>query len=119
MSAVSISAPYVLTASMDVMPEAEALFNKVYDTERVPNLLQVPLGPQRHAHEGRAGALRHRRPGVTRHCGGRIIEVLEATVPTANALSARAPKRRRGSEGRWSRGYLIAKRTGGTLRQYG
>ena len=32
----------VLMASMDVTPEAESLFNEVYDTEHVPNLLQVP-----------------------------------------------------------------------------
>jgi hypothetical protein len=37
-----ISTRYVLMASMDVTPEAEALFNEVYDTEHVPNLLQVP-----------------------------------------------------------------------------
>ena len=42
MSAVSISTRYVLIASMDVTPEAESLFNEVYDTEHVPNLLQVP-----------------------------------------------------------------------------
>jgi len=40
--AVSISTRYVLIASMDVTPEAEPLFNEVYDTEHVPNLLQVP-----------------------------------------------------------------------------
>ena len=38
----SISTRYVLIASMDVTPEAEPLFNEVYDTEHVPNLLQVP-----------------------------------------------------------------------------
>ena len=38
----SISTRYVFIASMDVTPEAEALFNEVYDTEHVPNLLQVP-----------------------------------------------------------------------------
>jgi hypothetical protein len=27
---------------MDVAPEKEALFNEVYDTEHVPNLLEVP-----------------------------------------------------------------------------
>jgi hypothetical protein len=39
---VSISTRYVFVATMDVTPEAEALFNEVYDTEHVPNLLQVP-----------------------------------------------------------------------------
>src|SRR5256714_8992055 len=42
MSAVSISTRYVLIASMDVTPEAERLFNEVYDSEHVPNLLKVP-----------------------------------------------------------------------------
>src|SRR5205085_11607500 len=42
MSAVSISTRYVLIASMDVTPAVEPLFNEVYDTEHVPNLLQVP-----------------------------------------------------------------------------
>jgi len=41
-AAVTISTRYVLIASMDVTPEAEPLFNEVYDTEHVPNLLQVP-----------------------------------------------------------------------------
>lgn len=33
---------YIFTASMDVDPGKEALFNEVYDTEHVPNLLKVP-----------------------------------------------------------------------------
>ena len=33
---------YVFIASMDVAPEKEALFNEVYETEHVPNLLKVP-----------------------------------------------------------------------------
>ena len=36
------SAKYVFIASMDVDPDKEALFNEVYDTEHVPNLLKVP-----------------------------------------------------------------------------
>jgi hypothetical protein len=39
---VSISTRYVLIASMDVTPQVEPLFNEVYDTEHVPNLLKVP-----------------------------------------------------------------------------
>ena len=38
----SISTRYVLIASMDVTPQVEPLFNEVYDTEHVPNLLKVP-----------------------------------------------------------------------------
>lgn len=33
---------YVLIVSMDVAPEHEALFNEIYDTEHIPNLLKVP-----------------------------------------------------------------------------
>jgi hypothetical protein len=33
---------YVFTASMDVDPAKEALFNEVYDTEHVPLILKVP-----------------------------------------------------------------------------
>jgi len=33
---------YIFVASMDVEPAKEALFNEVYDTEHVPNLLKVP-----------------------------------------------------------------------------
>ena len=33
---------YLFVASMDVDPEKEDLFNEVYDTEHVPNLLKVP-----------------------------------------------------------------------------
>ena len=38
----SISTRYVLIASMDVTPEAESLFNEIYDTEHVPEILKVP-----------------------------------------------------------------------------
>ena len=37
-----IGTKYVFIASMDVTPEKEALFNEVYDTEHVPELLKVP-----------------------------------------------------------------------------
>ena len=33
---------YLFFASMDVQPDKEDLFNEVYDTEHVPNLLKVP-----------------------------------------------------------------------------
>ncbi|MEM7404257.1 MAG: hypothetical protein AAF458_03145 [Pseudomonadota bacterium] len=33
---------YIFTASMDVTPEKEDLFNEVYDKEHVPFLLKVP-----------------------------------------------------------------------------
>jgi hypothetical protein len=37
-----ITSKYVFIASMDVDPDKENLFNEVYDTEHVPNLLKVP-----------------------------------------------------------------------------
>lgn len=33
---------YIFIVSMDVDPAKEALFNEVYDTEHIPNLLKVP-----------------------------------------------------------------------------
>ena len=33
---------FIFTAAMDVDPAREALFNEVYDTEHVPELLKVP-----------------------------------------------------------------------------
>jgi hypothetical protein len=38
----AISSKYLFVVSMDVDAEKEALFNEVYDTEHVPNLLKVP-----------------------------------------------------------------------------
>ena len=37
-----ISSKYLFVVSMDVDPDKEALFNEVYDTEHIPNLLKVP-----------------------------------------------------------------------------
>jgi hypothetical protein len=37
-----ITSAYLFVASMDVAPDKESLFNEVYDTEHVPNLLKVP-----------------------------------------------------------------------------
>jgi hypothetical protein len=37
-----INSKYVFVASMDVDPDKEDLFNEIYDTEHVPNLLKVP-----------------------------------------------------------------------------
>jgi len=37
-----ITTQYLFVASMDVDPDKEDLFNEVYDTEHVPNLLKVP-----------------------------------------------------------------------------
>ena len=37
-----LATKYLFIASMDVAPDKEALFNEVYDTEHVPNLMKVP-----------------------------------------------------------------------------
>jgi hypothetical protein len=37
-----INSKYIFVASMDVDADKEDLFNEVYDTEHVPNLLKVP-----------------------------------------------------------------------------
>ena len=38
----TIAGKWIFTASMDVDADKEALFNEVYDTEHVPELLKVP-----------------------------------------------------------------------------
>jgi len=38
----AVTSKYIFVVSMDVDTDKEALFNEVYDTEHVPNLLQVP-----------------------------------------------------------------------------
>jgi hypothetical protein len=40
--AMPIKSKYLFVVSMDIDPDKEALFNEVYDSEHVPNLLQVP-----------------------------------------------------------------------------
>jgi hypothetical protein len=37
-----ISSKYLFVVSMDVEPDKEALFNEIYDSEHVPNILKVP-----------------------------------------------------------------------------
>ena len=38
----AIGSKYLFVVSMDVDANKEALFNEVYDTEHIPNLLKVP-----------------------------------------------------------------------------
>jgi len=38
----AVQSHYLLCVSMDVEPEYEDLFNEVYDTEHIPQLLKVP-----------------------------------------------------------------------------
>jgi hypothetical protein len=54
-----INSKYVFVASMDVDLDKENLFNEVYDTEHIPNLLNVPGSTFRHTRQGRALRLEH------------------------------------------------------------
>jgi hypothetical protein len=38
----TINSDYLFVVSMDVDDDKEALFNEIYDTEHIPNLLKVP-----------------------------------------------------------------------------
>jgi len=38
----AINSKYLFVVSMDVDSNKEALFNEIYDTEHIPNLLKVP-----------------------------------------------------------------------------
>ncbi len=38
----SEKAPYIFVAQMDVEPDKEETFNRIYDEEHVPSLLKVP-----------------------------------------------------------------------------
>jgi hypothetical protein len=41
-SGMPVKSKYLFVVSMDVDPAKEALFNEVYDTEHIPNLMKVP-----------------------------------------------------------------------------
>jgi hypothetical protein len=38
----AINSKYLFVVNMDVDPDKESLFNEIYDTEHIPNLLKVP-----------------------------------------------------------------------------
>jgi hypothetical protein len=57
----STKAKYLFTASMDVDPDKEALFNEVYDTEHIPLILTVP---------GIVSAKRYKTEPLTMFIGG-------------------------------------------------
>ena len=38
----STGAPYIYMVQMDIPAEYEAAFNRIYDTEHVPEILKVP-----------------------------------------------------------------------------
>src|SRR5262249_24302296 len=63
---------YLFTASMDVEPTKEALFNEVYDTEHVPLLLKVP---------GVIAVARLKKTTLTMIIGGAKKTILAEKVP--------------------------------------
>src|SRR5262249_62300457 len=67
---------YLFTASMDVEPTTEALFNEVYDTEHVPLLLKVP---------GVIAVARLKKTTLTMIIGGEKKTIVAEDVPTYSA----------------------------------
>ena len=68
---------YLFSAAMDVEPSKEALFNEVYDTEHVPNLLKVP---------GVIAVARFRSGPVTLMLGGERRTIAVEGEPRYSAL---------------------------------
>ena len=73
----TIRGRYVFIASMDVEPTKEALFNEVYDTEHVPNLMKVP---------GLIAVARFKREPVRLAIGGEIKTIELENEPRYSAL---------------------------------
>ena len=68
---------YLFSAAMDVEPGKEALFNDVYDTEHVPNLLKVP---------GVIAVARFKSGPVTMMLGGERRTIVIENEPRYSAL---------------------------------
>ena len=67
---------YLFTASMDVEPAQEKLFNEVYDTEHVPLLLKVP---------GVIAVARLKKTTLTMIIGGEKKTIVMENEPTYSA----------------------------------
>ena len=72
-----INTKYLFIASMDVEPDKEALFNEVYDTEHVPNLLKVP---------GVLSVTRLKAEPLTMSIGGEARTIVAEGEPAYSAL---------------------------------
>jgi len=72
-----IQSRYLFTASMDVEPAKEALFNEVYDVEHVPLILTVP---------GVISATRYRAQPVTMMLGGERKTIMPEGEPRYKAV---------------------------------
>ena len=73
----TIAGRYIFVASMDVEPAKEGLFNEVYDTEHVPNLLKVP---------GLIAVARFKREPVKLAIGGEIKTIEFENEPRYSAV---------------------------------
>jgi hypothetical protein len=95
----AINSKYIFVVSMDVDPDKEVLFNEVYDTEHIPNLLQVPGVHSATRIKGETFELSL--GGVTRtiaHEGARYSAVYEIDGPQVLVSSDWA---KAGEAGRW------------------
>ncbi len=72
-----ITTKYLLTASMDVEPDKEALFNEVYDQEHVPAILKVP---------GVLSVTRMKGEPLTLGVGGEVRTIVAEGEPTYSAI---------------------------------
>lgn len=68
---------YLFTASMDVEPEKEAIFNEAYDTEHVPILMEVP---------GVLSVARFMSQELTLVVAGQLLKVVVKDEPKYSAL---------------------------------
>jgi len=72
-----IQSRYIFTASMDVEPDKEKLFNEVYDTEHVPTLIRVP---------GVLSVARFRTEELTLSIGGQQRTIVVENEPKYSAI---------------------------------
>lgn len=68
---------YLFIASMDVEPHKEAIFNEVYDTEHIPQILKVP---------GVISAKRYTTEPLTMFIGGETKTIIAEGEPRHTAI---------------------------------
>ncbi len=71
------NAKFLFTASMDIDPDKEALFNDVYDTEHVPKLMKVP---------GVLAVYRHTLAPLKISMGGEVKTIVAEGEPKYSAM---------------------------------
>jgi hypothetical protein len=71
------AARYLFTASMDIDPDKEALFNEVYDREHIPLILKVP---------GVVSAKRYQSEPLTMVIGGEKKTIVAEGEPRYSAI---------------------------------